>query len=105
MSNAMLARLGEDSAALVWKIPPKWQIPLENLAVCFVFRHFAGALEDGRMAARTAFCVLSVLLIHTLWQTQGDPSAEEMVETVRLYSSEIEYSEDNTEALLTLLDT
>ena len=102
--DALLALMEEDNSPLAGDIPPEWQIPLENLAVSFVFRHFAVALDDDRMAARTAFCVLSVLFIHALWQKQGTLSTEATVETVRLYSSEIEYSEDNTEALLTLLD-
>ncbi|MBR4960447.1 MAG: flagellin lysine-N-methylase [Clostridia bacterium] len=102
--DAMLHLPAEDNASLSCDIRQEWQVPLENLAVYFVFRHIAGALEDRRIAARAAFCVLGVFFIHRLWQKQAELTPEAMAETVRLYSSEIEYSEDNTDALLTLLD-
>jgi len=85
-------------------IGSRWNTPLENLAVYFVFRHLAGALDDDRLGERAAFCVLSVLFIHALFQeaeeTQGSITPEAMVDVVRLYSSEVEYSEDNMEILL-----
>ena len=81
-----------------------WELPLENLAVYFTFRHLAGALEDERLGERAAFCVLSVLFLHALFRNtemkQGSFSHDTMIDLVRLYSSEIEYSEDNMEILL-----
>ena len=79
-----------------------WEIPLENLAVYFVFRHLADALDDDRFAERIGFCVLSVSLLYTFWN-RLQLSADELPETVRLYSSEIEYSEENMETLLSAL--
>lgn len=66
-------------------------VPLENLLVYFLFRHWTQR-ED---AAAIPFAVLSVRLIASL-QAQGCGSLRELS---RLYSAEIEYSEENTAAL------
>ncbi len=102
--DTMLDLIAGDSELLVCGNIQRWPVQLENLAVYFVFRHLAGSLDDDRLAARAAFCILSVLIIKKLWQKQGTADMETLTETVRLYSSEIEYSEDNLETLLSLLE-
>ncbi len=72
-----------------------WSLPLEQLAVYFIHRHLAGALEDGRYAERCAFAVLSVKAIASV-----AASVEDLPEIARLYSSEIEYSDKNIDLLL-----
>lgn len=88
-------------------LPAETDTMFEQLAVYFVYRHLAGALEDGLLAARAAFSVLSVQMIMRLCQLyfaehQVLPLTA-VVEFARLYSSEIEYSQENMDALLTLL--
>lgn len=72
-----------------------WSLPIEQLTVYFIYRHLAGALEDGRYAARCAFAVLSVKVIASV-----AASVEDLPEIARLYSSEIEYSDENVKLLL-----
>ncbi|MBE6615030.1 MAG: hypothetical protein E7631_06980 [Ruminococcaceae bacterium] len=85
-----------------------WELQLENLAVYFLFRHLAGALEDNRLAARCTFCACSTAFIHALFvmtcREKGSITTEGMTDLARLYSSEIEYSEENMERLLAMLE-
>ena len=86
----------------------EWEVPLEQLFSYFIYRHLAGGLEDGRYGERILFAVLGVHMIIALLSLQisknGTVSFEDFTELVRLYSSEIEYSEENTEALLDILE-
>lgn len=95
-----LKKLSQKDTAI--PLEKEWEIPLEQLLCYFIYRHFSGALQDGRYEARILFSVLGVLMIAALFQI-GEPTMEQLVETARLYSSEIEYSEENTEILLELL--
>ncbi|MBE7019590.1 MAG: hypothetical protein E7413_06935 [Ruminococcaceae bacterium] len=85
----------------------EWEVPLEQLFSYFIYRHLAGGLEDGRYGERILFAVLGVYVISSLASLQikkkGNVSFADFMELTRLYSSEIEYSEENTEALLSLL--
>ena len=80
-------------------IPAGWDEPLARLCAYFLYRHLPAALDDGRIAERTAFAVLSTCVVAALFAA-GEPTMERLVELARMYSSEIEYDEDNVEALL-----
>ncbi len=81
-------------------------IPFEQLCVYFIFRHLTDAMWDGEYEKRVRFALVSCYVIGALWanckQEKGTLTLEDMVEIVRLYSSEIEYSEENTETLMNL---
>ena len=64
-----------------------------------------GALDDGDIPGRAAFCVLSVLLLAALCSQTADCSLNHLQEWARMYSAEIEYSDENMEALLDALRT
>lgn len=80
------------------------QIPFEQLSCYFVFRHMSDALWYGDYAQRVAFTLMSCYLIGALWSeyidANGSIKQEDIIEIVRIYSSEVEYSEDNMERLL-----
>ncbi len=88
-------------------LPREYDAMFEQLAVYFIYRHLAGALEDGRFSERAAFSVLGVKVVRMLcavyYEKQNTLPLSAVVEFARLYSSEIEYSEENTQALLDLL--
>ncbi len=79
----------------------------ENLLCYFVYRHLAGALRDGRFGARAAFAVHATQFIAALCAANAFENQKFNIETaldiVRLYSSEIEYSDENLEAILNAL--
>ena len=86
---------------------PSWEIPQEQLLVYLLYRHLPGALEDGDIADRAAFAVLGwrtvAMLCAAHREVTGAVSFADMVEFARAYSAEIEYSDENTEALLDYL--
>jgi len=75
------------------------EIQCEQLLVYFLFRHLSGYENDVDFAARALFSILSVRMITGLKKRSALPLAE----IARMYSSEIEYSEDNTAAFIELL--
>ncbi len=73
------------------------EMPFEQLSTYFIFRHFAKCLEDGDMESKIKFSVFSVLLLAFLMN--GKEDKEKLTEYARIFSSEVEYSEENTDKL------
>ena len=73
--------------------------PYEKLLVYFLYRHLPDANDWNDVKARVRFALLSTYLIKAIAKASQTPLAE----VARLYSSEVEYSTDNTETLLCLL--
>lgn len=75
----------------------------EQLLAYFLYRHFLKAYDDGDVTGKAAFAVLSVRLLEALgalhWKERGSFSREDQIEYVRMYSAEIEYSEENLDTL------
>lgn len=73
------------------------EVTAEQLLYYFIFRHLSGGLFDGRIAERAVLAVLSFYMIQIAAKQVG------IYEAARLYSSEIEYSSENIEALLEII--
>lgn len=71
----------------------------EQLLVYFVYRHLADGIYDGTIGERIAFCILSERMIDGLCSA----CSESVNEIARMYSAEIEYSDENVEALIDAL--
>lgn len=69
----------------------------ENLLCYFLFRHMPSALYDGDIPSKIAFSVLSCRVILTLADEFG------IEEVTRMYSSEIEYSDENLDKIFDYL--
>ena len=102
-----LERLDEDWTAELKSLHPlNGELPGDmahtRLLQYLIYRHFASAENRRKAALLLQFCILSLRLISALEQSGG-----ELMELVRLYSSEIEYSDENiariTEAISPLL--
>ena len=82
-------------------------LPLEKLLLYFVYRHTPAAQDEQDFAARTAFAYLGFTVIRALCAAKkaqsGKCTFEDLCDFARRYSAEIEYSPENTEALLTIL--
>lgn len=72
-----------------------FQLSFEQLAVYFVFRHYAKVLKGIEEKKIINFVIKSCFVIGTMWCM-----GEDITETARMYSSEIEYCEENINALL-----
>ncbi len=71
-----------------------------RLLVYFVYRHVSVAESDINLRARLAFSVLSVEVIRSLFEASYERTLATLADLARRYSSEIEYSEDNTDELI-----
>ena len=69
----------------------------ENLLCYFIYRYLPAALDDGDISSKIAFSVHACRIILTLSQKYS------LIESSRMYSSEIEYSDENTNAVISYL--
>ena len=80
------------------------QSEYEQLLVYLIYRHMANAPDFISLAARASFAALIYHLLYTLgaviWTNTGLFSFEDQVELARLFSSEIEYSDENLYLIL-----
>lgn len=84
-----------------------FSIAVEQLTCYLIYRHVAGAMLDGDISGRVAFCVLGAMIICAIFERScccEKASLAKLAEITRQYSSEIEYSEDNICQLLDYLD-
>lgn len=94
-----LSALPEDPAE---ELDGEGSIAYEQIFCYFLYRYLA-AEDDGRPAllqVRTAFAILSTILIHAVTRAEGRTDPDTLAEIARLYSSEIEYSEENLERFM-----
>ena len=98
--TVLLERLGRqaefDSPTLH---SPEWEIAFEQAAVYFLFRHLPASLEDGDIASKAAFTALSMHILRALCSGTDSPTLDDLAEFARMYSSEIEYSEENLQTV------
>ena len=83
--------------------PAHLDAPLTRFAVYMLYRHLPGALEDDDLPGRVAFCVLSTRVLAALCAARPACTLADCIEYARMYSAEIEYSEENIAALLDAL--
>lgn len=80
---------------------PEFEIAFEQLMVYLLYRHVPAALEDDDLPGHIAFAVFAWYLMR--WLCAGHPeelTMEDIIEYARLYSSEIEYSDENIQAII-----
>jgi len=84
-------------------LSPDWDTPFEQLLVYFLYRHLPAALYDGDVESKIAFAVLSTTLLRWLFSVAEKQTLPTLTELVRMYSAEIEYSDENPEILFDIL--
>ena len=75
-------------------------IAYEQLVVYLIFRHFLDCQYDDKIQERVLFAVLIYKVIKTMNRSN---TLEELLEIARIYSCEIEYSDQNINELLSAL--
>ena len=73
---------------------------LERFLAYMIYRHVTAAESYTDMRARLSFCLLSAAVLESMTVSSGADTLDEVAELARIYSDEIEYSEDNTDALI-----
>lgn len=79
--------------------PKNLDLPLEKFMLYLLWRHLPNAVEESEIRATVRFAYLGYILLKTICETTNTP----IEEAARLFSSEIEYSEENTATLLSFL--
>ncbi len=85
---------------------PDFAVPYEQLLVYFIYRHIPESEDMSDLAARVSFAVLSVRIINGIYKmlnAENKPDFELLCDICRMYSSEIEYCEENTEKMKALI--
>ena len=81
--------------------------PFEQLLVYFLYRHLPDAENERDLKKRAGFAALSCQILRALCSEKtatGEPfSVDMLAELARMYSSEIEYSQENMDSLLDVL--
>ena len=77
-------------------------LPLEQLCIYFIYRHLPSTIYGGNLSAIIGFSVLATIFIYTLsvsaihrYQAFDDA----LCDVARMFSSEIEYSDENLEEI------
>lgn len=95
-----------DGNNLTLKNEKQWETVFTQLLHYFVYRQFSLCREDGRAKERLVFAVDSCLFIKQLCafsEQKGEVlTFDDIVEYSRMYSAEMEYSEENVEKYLDL---
>ena len=75
----------------------------EHLAVYFCYRYFLGGVFEGEVVSRFGFALISVfavMLFELMDSLDGSLSEWQRILDLKLYSKQMEYSEDNVELAL-----
>lgn len=80
----------------------KFQTFFEQLSVYFIFRHLKDAIDDGEYAKRIKFALVSCYFIGAVIECNMPMDWEKIIDIVRMYSAEIEYSYENTQEVMNL---
>ena len=80
---------------------PMW---FTNLFNYFIYRHLFTALDDGDIVSKVLFAALSCRIIAALLLSHGAAGdIETIADYARMYSSEIEYSDENLDLIFDAL--
>lgn len=71
----------------------------EQLMIYFVYRYFMQSVYDFRLLDKIRFGIVGCLIVRGLEAVVSDQTQTTAAEIARLYSKEIEYSEENMQAL------
>ena len=96
----------ERCAALAGRIPPmppEYEPYLQRITVYFIFRYFLKGVFDGEILSRVKLAAVSTWMIGCLWRCglceHDFLTFEDLAQTAKNYSKEVEYSEENLDAL------
>ena len=77
-------------------------VAYENLICYFLYRYMTAdaTYRPDAKRTRTAFAILCTAIIHAIHRATGGEDIDSLCEITRMFSSEIEYSEENLERLM-----
>lgn len=93
----MLERI-KSTDDIQFTLPCTYEKELKNLLIYFIYRHLGESIYDGNFNGRLLFAIISCYIISTLCRIGYN-----IEDVSRMYSSEIEYSDENLSTLIELL--
>ncbi|MEG0895650.1 MAG: flagellin lysine-N-methylase, partial [Oscillospiraceae bacterium] len=76
----------------------------EHLLIYMLYRHFLNCVYDGEILTRIKFCLINLWLVYIMdvlkWVKSNNYTMIERIEITKLWSKQIEYSDDNVDFLL-----
>lgn len=97
--NEILEKTKTEDVPVINILTAENDVMNEQILVYFIYRHLADGIYDESIRERLGFAIVSMLLINAI----ANATWKNHVEVARMYSSEIEYSEENTESFFELL--
>ena len=79
--------------------PPEIEIALEQLMAALIYRHFTRVLDGETVQENLRWIIRMWQVILMAARTENPFRLQELEETVRMYSAEIEYSDENPQLL------
>ena len=79
--------------------PPEWEQPLTRALACFLYRHGSGARDWQEFREAVGLSLFCERLLASIAKAEGIQNITAFIRLARIVSEEIEYSEDNTEAI------
>lgn len=80
-----------------------FEMEFQQLCCYFIFRHSYEALFDGDMSSKVRFAVAGTVLVAALLNLCDNKSFEVLCDISRMFSTEVEYSTENTQTLFDIL--
>ncbi len=82
------------------KVDKRWEKQLERALAYFIFRHCSNAFDEHEFCSALGFCLFCERLLASLMAAKRVESASDIITLARIISEELEYSEDNTYAIM-----
>jgi len=100
----ILNKIKTSDINLLEPLDDKWDTVFEQLIVYFIYRHFADAIYDDSIKERLRFSIIGYVIIKSLCllhlTDNRELSTDIIAEYSRMFSAEIEYSEENMNAVM-----
>ena len=81
----------------------KWNNALNNLCHYFIYRHLPCDADESEFCAVICYAFFSLKVILALTMCESDYCIDTLINIARMYSAEVEYSDENYDSLIDLL--
>ena len=81
-------------------MPDAWEKPLERALSYFLYRHGSAAQDEQEFRVALGFSLFCERLLASMARAESVQDMTDFVHLARILSEEIEYSEENTDAIL-----
>ena len=92
-----VSRMGETASLCAFEEP--YEEYMRNIGIYFIWRYFLKGVFDEEIISKVKLSVMSMAMARIMFGSEEKPDLLRSAELMKNYSKEIEYSEENMEAL------